>query len=80
MRFNAQDKEALRILGFTIAINRDADVATLEGEMKIVIIRATKGDRLSIATTLPGGGEITAIARSGRGLLIQTKRPPSPRQ
>ncbi len=40
MRFNAQDKEALRILGFTIALNRDADVATLEGEMKIVIIRA----------------------------------------
>jgi hypothetical protein len=59
MRFNTQDQEALRILGFTVATTRDGEVAFLEGEMRISIIRGA--GRLSMAITLPGGGEIAAI-------------------
>ena len=59
MRFNTQDQEALRILGFTVATTRDGEVAFLECEMRISIIRGA--GRLSMAITLPGGGEISAI-------------------
>jgi hypothetical protein len=60
MRFDAQDEEALRILGFIIAIDSNTEVAILKGEMTISIIRNAQGD-FSLAITLPGGREIAAM-------------------
>jgi hypothetical protein len=72
MRFEAQDNEALRILGFTIVVDSKTEVAILKGEMTISINRNAQGDRLSIAITLPGGGEIAAMIP--RALLHEAAR------
>ena len=58
MPFDEHDQQALRILGFTIAVTAGGEFAKLEGEMKIYITRSGD-DRLSLAIRLPRGGENT---------------------
>jgi hypothetical protein len=64
MPFDEHDQQALRILGFTIAVTAGGEFAKLEGEMKIYITRSGD-DRLTLAIRLPRGGEIAAIIPRG---------------
>jgi hypothetical protein len=60
--FDEQDTEALRILGFTVSVTRNSELAVLfMGERKIVIYRQSgPDDQLVLVITMLGGHEIVA--------------------
>jgi hypothetical protein len=63
--FEQLDTEALRILGFTISVTRDGELAAVKGEMKAEIYRS--GDELDqfvLVVTLPcGEGFVATLPR-----------------
>jgi hypothetical protein len=70
MRFDEQDKAALRVLD-DFTISADGETATVAGEMEIEIVRLAHdgGDRLWLTITLPGGEEFAV--RVFRSALLE---------
>ena len=71
MRFDEQDKRALRALDSDFTISTDGETATVAGEMEIEIVRVAHdgGDRLWLTITLPGGEEFAV--RVFRSALLE---------
>ena len=69
MRFDEQDKRALRALDSDFTISADGETATVAGEMEIEIVRLAHdgGDRLWL--TIPGGEEFAV--RVFRSALLE---------
>jgi hypothetical protein len=52
--FDEQDREALRLLGFTMSITGNRELAVVQGEMK-VLIHTSGDDQFALIITLPNG-------------------------
>ena len=59
MRFDEQDKRALRALDSDFTISADGETATVTGEMEVKIIRPADdgGNQFWLTIQLPGGEE-----------------------
>ena len=67
MRFDDQDKRALRALDDTFTISTDGETATVAGEMEVVIVRPAEdgGARFWLTIRFPGGETLDVrIART----------------
>ena len=64
--FDELDQAGLRVLGFTIDVTRDGELAFVAGQMQVLLHRSDKSgeDWLTLIITLPNGRE----PRRGAGL------------
>ena len=71
MRFDDQDKRALRALELDFTISADGETATVAGEMEIEMVRPAHdgGDQFWLTIRLPGGEELDVVIR--RATLLQ---------
>jgi hypothetical protein len=61
--FDELDQAGLRVLGFTIDVTRDGELAFVAGQMQILLHRSGIGaDLLTLIITLPNGREFVAHA------------------
>jgi hypothetical protein len=68
MKFDAQDKAALRALDSDFVISADGETATVAGEMEVVIVRPAD-DRFQLTLKFPGGE--TLDVRIRRAQLLE---------
>ena len=81
MRFDDQDKRALRALELDFAISADGEIATVAGEMKVELVRPADdgGGRLWLTIRLPGGEEFAVrVFRSALLEAAASKRTKKP--
>ena len=62
--FDELDQAGLRVLGFTIDVTRDGELAFVAGQMQVLLHRSDKSgeDWLTLIITLPNGREFVAHA------------------
>ena len=61
--FDELDQAGLRVLGFTIDVTRDGELAFVAGQMQVLLHRSgICADQLTLIITLPNGREFVAHA------------------
>ena len=61
--FDELDQAGLRVLGFTIDVTRDGELAFVAGQMQVLLHRSSiVADQLTLIITLPNGREFVAHA------------------
>ena len=61
--FDELDQAGLRVLGFTIDVTRDGELAFVAGQMQVLLHRSgIYADQLTLIITLPNGREFVAHA------------------
>ena len=58
LRFDAQDRAALRAFNSDFTISADGKRAVISGEMEIVVVRPANGDRYWLRFEFPNGEEL----------------------
>lgn len=70
MKFDDQDKEALRALSSEVTFSKDGEVATFAGEVKIDFLRpAQSGNSIIFLTIMFPGGETLDLTMTHDKLL-----------
>jgi hypothetical protein len=67
LQFDARDQAVLRALDDTFVISNDGEVATVEGDMRVEVVRPTDADGAQLWMTFkfPGGEKLDVkIARA----------------